>query len=115
MLLVCGFGYHKKCLSVVDRVCSGGQGSSQPDSDPTRFILEVCPEKGLTHQHFRCARCNIAFNATTIVARLCDYSGLYYCPTCHHNDQAVIPARVVHNWDFAQKKVRRACVWVCVW
>lgn len=67
----------------------------------------MCPERGLTYQHFRCALCNRAFSPTPqpVEARLCDYSGLYYCPECHHNDLAVIPARVVHNWDFTLRKV----------
>ena len=40
-------------------------------------------------------------------ARQCDYTGQYYCSHCHWNDLAVIPARVVHNWDFEPRKVRR--------
>lgn len=39
-------------------------------------------------------------------ARQCDYTGQYYCSLCHWNDLAVIPARVVHNWDFEPRKVR---------
>ena len=39
-------------------------------------------------------------------ARLCDYSGQYYCDECHWNDVVVIPARVVHNWDFSLYRVR---------
>lgn len=39
--------------------------------------------------------------------RLCDYSGLYYCPTCHWNSVSIIPARVIHNWDFSSHKVSR--------
>ena len=39
-------------------------------------------------------------------ARLCDYSGQYYCEECHWNDVVVIPARVVHNWDFSPYRVR---------
>ena len=38
-------------------------------------------------------------------ARLCDYSGQYFCEECHWNDSVVIPARVVHNWDFSLYKV----------
>ena len=38
-------------------------------------------------------------------ARRCDYSGQYYCEECHWNDLVVIPARVVHNWDFSLYKV----------
>ena len=101
---MCGFAFHKKCLPLLDRLCSASKGSLESEETPN-FILEVNPEKGLTEQHFRCAQCNIAFNSTTIVARICDYSGMYYCPTCHHNDQVVIPARVIHNWDFTPRKV----------
>lgn len=38
-------------------------------------------------------------------ARQCDYVGQYYCSTCHWNDTAVIPARVIHNWEFEPRKV----------
>ncbi|XP_078463505.1 differentially expressed in FDCP 8 homolog isoform X2 [Lampetra planeri] len=41
-------------------------------------------------------------------ARLCDYSGRYYCPNCHWNDAMVIPARALHNWDFESQKVCRS-------
>lgn len=34
------------------------------------------------------------------MARLCHYFGSYFCHGCHHKDTAIIPARVVHNWDF---------------
>ncbi|MEE6528073.1 hypothetical protein FKM82_029980, partial [Ascaphus truei] len=40
-------------------------------------------------------------------ARQCDYTGQYYCSNCHWNDLAVIPARVIHNWDFELRKVSR--------
>lgn len=43
-----------------------------------------------------------------IEPRLCDYDGRFYCPTCHWNSTAVIPARVVHNWDFEERRVCRA-------
>lgn len=39
--------------------------------------------------------------------RICDYTGLYYCPSCHWNDTAPIPARILHNWDFTPYKVCR--------
>ncbi|NXR50336.1 DEFI8 protein, partial [Hippolais icterina] len=40
-------------------------------------------------------------------ARQCDYTGLYYCSSCHWNDLAVVPARAIHNWDFEPRKVSR--------
>ena len=38
-------------------------------------------------------------------ARLCDYTGQYFCDHCHWNDQVCIPARILRNWDFSQYKV----------
>lgn len=40
-------------------------------------------------------------------ARQCDYTGQYYCSSCHWNDTAIIPARVIHNWEFEPRKVNR--------
>lgn len=40
--------------------------------------------------------------------RLCDYTGLYYCQRCHWNTMAVIPARVIRNWDMEPKRVSRS-------
>ena len=37
---------------------------------------------------------------------MCDYTGQYFCEECHWNDLVVIPARVVHNWDFSLYRVR---------
>lgn len=45
-----------------------------------------------------------------IEPRLCDYTGLYFCPSCHWNDLSIIPARVVHNWDFVPRKVSRSAL-----
>ena len=50
-------------------------------------------------------------------ARLCDYSGQYFCEECHWNDLVVIPASVVHNWDFSLYRVRiteEICLSVCL-
>ena len=38
-------------------------------------------------------------------ARLCSYTGMLYCPGCHTNSSAIIPARVLHHWDFARRPV----------
>lgn len=41
--------------------------------------------------------------------RLCDYDGRYYCTKCHWDALSVIPARVVHNWDFTERRVCCNC------
>ncbi|KAH9369543.1 hypothetical protein HPB48_019666 [Haemaphysalis longicornis] len=33
--------------------------------------------------------------------RYCEYLGKLFCHCCHSNARAVIPARVLHRWDFS--------------
>lgn len=40
--------------------------------------------------------------------RKCDYTGLYYCSACHWGSSAIIPARIIHNWDFTPQSVCQA-------
>ncbi|XP_014672349.1 PREDICTED: pleckstrin homology domain-containing family M member 3-like [Priapulus caudatus] len=40
-------------------------------------------------------------------ARVCAFDGAYYCYECHENDENVIPARIIHNWDFRKHKVAK--------
>ncbi|KAI5107419.1 protein RUBCNL-like [Silurus meridionalis] len=37
--------------------------------------------------------------------RYCDYLGKYFCDGCHGGWQAIIPARVLSNWDFGRYPV----------
>lgn len=89
--------------------------------------MDICPEKGLGHQDFKCFDCKTLIGMgkrsrkfsssflwlTTISlfsgvfgeARVCDYTGAYYCTSCHDNDVSVVPARIVRNWDFRKYKV----------
>ena len=39
---------------------------------------------------------------------MCKYNGQYYCFDCHIDDERVIPARVLFNWDFRRHRVCRA-------
>ncbi|KPM04735.1 DUF4206 domain containing protein [Sarcoptes scabiei] len=85
-----------------------------------RIILKICPEIGLSNQDFRCAECRIAISPSAVrsdaktnsisSSKLCDYSGLYFCENCHLGDTAIIPARVIHNWDFQPQPVSRAAL-----
>ena len=38
-------------------------------------------------------------------AKLCKYNGQHYCFECHRDDERVIPARVLYNWDFRRHRV----------
>ncbi|PSN44573.1 Differentially expressed in FDCP 8 [Blattella germanica] len=97
----CKYSCHVKCLDKVCRVCAHVKVSENPT-----YIRDICPEMGLSAQAYRCAECkaHITFKNSWVEPRLCDYDGRYYCPTCHWNSTAVIPARVVHNWDFEERR-----------
>lgn len=101
----CGYRSHVKCLNQITRTCA----SVKVQEDPT-YCLDICVERGLSSQNYRCAECRrpISFKSGFSEPRICDYSGNYYCELCHWNDNMLIPARVLHNWDFDEWKVCRA-------
>ncbi|GAB6026755.1 hypothetical protein CHUAL_013259 [Chamberlinius hualienensis] len=100
----CGFSCHGKCINYVTRMCASVKVHENPS-----YILDICPEQGLSSQIYRCAECRTELmNKPSVEPRICDYNGLYYCPSCHWNTPMVSPARVLHNWDFEPHKVCRA-------
>ncbi|CAM4603414.1 unnamed protein product [Leuciscus chuanchicus] len=64
-------------------------------------------EKGLTAQSFRCAGCQRPVGLSRGKAKVCSYSGWYYCPSCHQDNLFLIPARLLHNWDTNKHKVSK--------
>uniref|UniRef100_A0A183C9H4 Phorbol-ester/DAG-type domain-containing protein n=1 Tax=Globodera pallida TaxID=36090 RepID=A0A183C9H4_GLOPA len=73
--------------------------------------FQLCPEKSLLYQNYQCAECcsPIGYDDDSEkFARVCDYTGLFYCRRCHWNDEMVVPARIVRNWDFEKRPVCRA-------
>lgn len=51
------------------------------------------------------AGCSQKIGPSQVRARLCHFSGQYYCDSCHHGDTTIIPSRMVHNWDLTQREV----------
>lgn len=82
------------------------------------LVVEIQPYKStkqmLESQHYTCAGCHKHFDdgKTRMLElvqtlgwgkpRFCAYSGQLFCSSCHTNDTAVLPARVLHLWDFTQ-------------
>ncbi|XP_041662969.1 pleckstrin homology domain-containing family M member 3 isoform X1 [Cheilinus undulatus] len=64
-------------------------------------------EKGLTAQSFRCAGCQRPVGLSRGKAKVCYYSGWYYCQNCHQDNSFLIPARLLHNWDTSKHKVSK--------
>lgn len=91
---------------------AGGLDSRSAGGDGKKAVrysqyleFSICPEVGISKQSFKCADCEegITFNTS----RICDYDGLYYCFSCHWNEQERTPARMLHNWDYGMKPVSR--------
>ncbi|RDX71425.1 Differentially expressed in FDCP 8-like B, partial [Mucuna pruriens] len=80
------------------------------------LIVEIPPNKSMKQlleaQHHICAGCHKHFDdGKTLIwdfvqtfgwgkPRLCEYTGQLFCHSCHTNETAVLPARVLHHWDF---------------
>ena len=67
------------------------------------FILELVSKPALTAKNSLCSACGDDLTPST--ARWCAYSSNFYCPKCHSNKKAILPARVIKQWNFKPAKV----------
>lgn len=109
---------HSPKSNAVVRQSTVGTGTERvPNLGKTiSLIVDIRPQKSLKElldtQHYTCAGCHEKFdNGKTRVQeiaqtfgwgkpRFCEYTGQLFCSSCHSNDGAVLPARVLHHWDF---------------
>ncbi|XP_077406096.1 pleckstrin homology domain-containing family M member 1 [Vanacampus margaritifer] len=75
-------------------------------------LCTVPSQKGLDTQSFKCAGCSQQIGPSLGRARLCEFSGYYYCDSCHRGDTTVIPSRMLHNWDLNKHEVSRKALWL---
>lgn len=68
-------------------------------------LVKLVTEKGLDSQGYKCCGCNMDIGLIFGQAKLCKFNGQHYCYECHRDDERLIPARVLFNWDFRQHKV----------
>nr|XP_045003326.1 pleckstrin homology domain-containing family M member 3 isoform X1 [Jaculus jaculus]XP_045003327.1 pleckstrin homology domain-containing family M member 3 isoform X1 [Jaculus jaculus] len=71
------------------------------------ILTTLSLERGLTAQSFKCAGCQRPIGLCRGRAKVCSYSGWYFCSSCHVDDTFLIPARIVHNWDTSKYKVSK--------
>ncbi|XP_065278771.1 pleckstrin homology domain-containing family M member 1 [Emys orbicularis] len=72
-----------------------------------QYLVAIPMEKGLDSQSFICAGCSRQIGLNFVKPKLCAFSGLYYCDSCHQDDESVIPSRLIHNWDLTKRVVCR--------
>lgn len=93
------------------------QESIPPDQMSASFIIEhelksmvdhlgkLMLESGLISQNFLCKRCHQHIGITFVSAKVCGLTGHYFCVECFDEKESVIPARILHNWDFSKHPV----------
>ncbi|XP_050307064.1 run domain Beclin-1-interacting and cysteine-rich domain-containing protein [Anthonomus grandis grandis] len=70
-----------------------------------QIVLSLLPvpvrKEQMEKQNYKCAGCGMTV-ATQYASkfRYCHYLGKYFCTGCHKNQVALIPARILHKWDF---------------
>ncbi|XP_045510584.1 pleckstrin homology domain-containing family M member 1-like [Colias croceus] len=64
-------------------------------------------EKGLDNQNYQCRGCQDLLGSTVSKAKVCGFTGEYYCSNCMDSNVFIIPARVIHNWDFKRYAVSK--------
>ncbi|KFP45404.1 Pleckstrin homology domain-containing family M member 1, partial [Chlamydotis macqueenii] len=72
-----------------------------------QYLVAIPMEKGLDSQSFICAGCSRQIGFSFAKPKLCAFSGLYYCDSCHRDEETVIPSRLIHNWDLMKRGVCR--------
>nr|XP_056720679.1 pleckstrin homology domain-containing family M member 1 [Euleptes europaea] len=72
-----------------------------------QYLVAIPTEKGLDCQSFICAGCSRQIGFSFPKPKLCSFTGLYYCDSCHRDDELVIPSRLIHNWDLTRYPVCR--------
>ncbi|XP_062988860.1 pleckstrin homology domain-containing family M member 1 [Elgaria multicarinata webbii] len=70
-----------------------------------QYLVAIPTEKGLDCQSFICAGCSRQIGFSFVKPKLCSFTGLYYCDSCHWDEESVIPSRLIHNWDLARRPV----------
>ncbi|NWT76639.1 PKHM1 protein, partial [Prunella himalayana] len=70
-----------------------------------QYLVAIPTEKGLDSQSFICAGCSRQIGFSFARPKLCAFSGLYYCDSCHRDEETIIPSRLIHNWDLTKRGV----------
>lgn len=73
------------------------------------LTVQPVPDKrtlALSSQKWMCAGCGMRVEQRYSRSyRWCHYLGKYFCTGCHSNTGHLIPARVIHHWDFKKYPV----------
>ncbi|CAB3385986.1 Hypothetical predicted protein [Cloeon dipterum] len=83
-----------------------------PSAPEYKQMLKCLPklarEAGLDEQDFKCLDCGISLGLSFAKAKMCYLTGGLFCEHCFSAEEWLIPARVLHSWDFKKRRVSLA-------
>ncbi|XP_032227359.1 sorting nexin-29 isoform X2 [Nematostella vectensis] len=99
---------HKAGFEVVPH-CSSvhSEHADNHTQDLMAILTHIANEQGLDSQNYQCKGCGRNIGMIYGEAKVCSYDGGYYCYECHMDEDHVIPARVIYNWDLRKHRVAR--------
>ncbi|GJQ73967.1 hypothetical protein Trydic_g11883 [Trypoxylus dichotomus] len=74
-------------------------------------LLTIAREIGLDQQNYECSSCKTPITVyksakgITNPANVCFFTGEYFCNDCMCETPIIIPARIIHNWDYREYRV----------
>ncbi|WKY07936.1 hypothetical protein Q1695_007436 [Nippostrongylus brasiliensis] len=85
--------------------CSQSSGDSEWAPPRESWIFSVSKSESvkvlLEAQKYRCFGCGIRVEKEYLKrVKFCDYYGKVFCQCCHQGLRSIIPARILHTWNF---------------
>jgi len=84
-----------------------GEAVDQRTQSSLEQLTCIAWERGLDKQSFRCNQCAKPIGLIYGAYRVCYFDGGYYCGNCHDDEEHIIPAQVIQNWQFQKYKVSK--------
>jgi hypothetical protein len=82
---------------------AGSDGGSS--TTLTAMLTALTCERGLDAQDYKCSGCKKPIGMIFDEAKVCYYTSQYFCTDCHCDEERIIPARILYNWDFGKHTV----------
>ena len=80
------------------------------DVDNQRFfeqLSKIAQEHGLDEQDYKCHFCNRPIGMIYGKSRLDSIDGFLYCTECNTDEEAMVPAQIIYNWNFKKFSVSK--------
>lgn len=81
------------------------------DAENQKFLEQISKlshEFGLDEQDYKCYQCSRPIGMIYGKCTLCHIDGHLYCSECHNEEESVIPAQIIYNWNFKKFPISKS-------